>query len=283
MTLYVVTIFLWAATAFFVGMFLLEPGWNWLQSYNLRQAEKLSHHFRENGKPRDPVRLRRILLGIEIAAFIVGTLLALNPFFGLWGLGFAIFGMRYVARLLDMRELEKFDSQMIDIIYTMRNSLKAGMTLQQAMQMITTEFAPPASEQFRIVLREMQLGASIEEALNHLQERVPNGELKMMVNAIEILRQTGGNMVETFESLAETLKNRKRVEGKIKSLTAQGRIQAIMLCAMPFVMSLILYFLSRDFIAPLFNTVLGWVILTVVVMLVSTGWIIIQKVIAIEV
>ena len=206
-----------------------------------------------------------------------------HVFFGFWGVGFALFAIQYVAKLLHMREIEKFDSQMLDITYAFKNSLKAGMTLQQAMQLIANEFSAPASEEFKVALREIHLGASIEETLSHLQERMPNSELNIMVNAIEILRQTGGNMVETFETLAETLKNRKRVEGKIKTLTAQGRMQGIILCVMPFAMLFILYFLNRDYVTPLLSTALGWVILTVVVMLVSLGWFLITKVIAIEV
>ena len=119
--------------------------------------------------------------------------------------------------------------------------------------------------------------------MHHLVERVPNNDLKMMVDSIDILRQTGGNMVETFEGVAETLKNRKKVEGKIKTLTAQGRYQTIMLCAMPFVMLLILYFLNREYVQPFFSTFLGWLLLSVVVLLVVTGWVIINKLIAIEV
>jgi tight adherence protein B len=132
-------------------------------------------------------------------------------------------------------------------------------------------------------VREIQVGASIEEALHHLVERVPNADLKMMVGSVEILRQTGGNMVETFEGVAETLKNRKKVEGKIKTLTAQGRYQTLMLCAMPFVMLLILYVMNRDYVQPLFTTFLGWLILSVVVLLVVTGYVIINKITHIEV
>lgn len=281
--MYFATVFLWFLTGAWFALAILPWALEWIRGYNKRYAVRLAHFFRDEKNVADPARIRRFLVLGEVGGFVGGTVLSMNPIFGLWGLGFAIFAVQYVAKLLEMRDLEKFDGQMLDVVQTMKNSLKAGMTLQQAMQMIATEFQEPAREQFSVALREIQIGASIEEALHHLEERVPNSELKMMVNAIEILRQTGGNMVETFDTLAETLKNRKRVEGKIKSLTAQGRIQAIILCAMPFVMALILYFLSREYIQPLFNTILGWVILTIVLMLVSTGWVIIKKVITIEV
>jgi tight adherence protein B len=216
-------------------------------------------------------------------ALAIGLLLFRNLTFALWSLGFVLFTTYYVANLLHKRELERFDNQMVDITYAMKNSLKAGMTLQQAMTLIATEFTPPASDEFRIALGEIQLGASIEESLKHMDERLNNADFKLMVNAIEILRQTGGNMVETFENITETLKSRKRVEGKIKTLTAQGRMQAIILCAMPFVMAAMLYFLNRPYIEPLFTTILGNVLLTIVLLMVSSGWVIINKIITIEV
>lgn len=271
------------ATVFMILLFFWEDAWRRLKEFNAKYAARFAYHFRTDPRLANANNVAKLLFWAEVGAFVLATAVGLNPFFGLWGFGFAMFSVYYVAKLFDMRELGRFDDQMIDVTFAFKNSLKAGMTLQQAMQMIATEFAAPASEQFRIVLREVQLGASIEEALRHLEERMPNNELKMMINAIEILRQTGGNMVETFETLSETLKNRKRVEGKIKSLTAQGRIQALMLCGMPFAMMLILYFLSRSYIMPLFNHPLGWIMLTIVVLLVATGWMLIKKLITIEV
>jgi tight adherence protein B len=277
-----VEMFIYAA-GFVLILLFWHDGWLALGRFNQKQALRLSYHFKGDPRTKEPKKVARMLLWAEIAAFVFATAVGLNPFFGLWGFGFALFATSYTVKLLDMREISRFDDQMIDVTFAFKNSLKAGMTLQQSMQMISNEFTAPASEQFRIVLREIQVGASVEEGLHHLEERMPNNELKMMVNAIEILRQTGGNMVETFATLSETLKNRKRVEGKIKSLTAQGRIQALMLCGMPFAMMLILYFLSRSYIMPLFNHPLGWITLTIVVILVATGWMLIKKLITIEV
>jgi len=283
MALLSISVFLWFMTGLIFVLFFLEPVRQWLRNFHTRYAEKYSVHFRGDGKPADPRRIRTIFVSMEIGAFVIGFLMFGNPIFGLWALGFVFFSITYFAKLLHQRELDKFDDQMVDITYAMKNSLKAGMTLQQAMQLIATEFKPPASEQFKIAIREVQLGASVEEALKHLEERVNNEDFRIVVNAVEILRQTGGNMVETFENVTDTLKTRKRVEGKIKSLTAQGRMGAIILCAMPFIMALLLYFLSRDYIEPLFTTLLGNIILTIVLLLVSTGWVLIQKIISIEV
>lgn len=273
------TLLLWFCTGLVVALFFFDPLRGWARRFNDRYAAVYAHHFSRG----HVARVRRILIGAEIGSFVIGTALFLNVIFGLWATAATFFAIIYLARVLHHREAELFDDQMIDIAYAMTNSLKAGMTLQQAMHLMATEFRPPASEQFAIALREAQIGASVEDALRHIDERMPNQDFRVVVTAVEILRQTGGNMVETFELLVDTLKNRKRVEGKIKALTAQGRMSAIILCSMPFVMALMLYFMNRPYIQPLFTTVLGNIILTIVLLLVATGWLIIKKVITIEV
>lgn len=273
----------WAATAVALYWFFYERGSQWLRGFNERHSITIARYLLNEREETGGPRVRRVLWAMEVALFAIGLAISRHPLFGLWALGLGLFGIRYYGEYLKTRATERFDDQMVDIAFAFRNSLKAGMSLQQTMQMIATDFQPPASEQFRMATREIQVGASIEEALHHLVERVPNRDLKMMVGSIEILRQTGGNMVETFEGVAETLKNRKRVEGKIKTLTAQGRYQTIMLCAMPFVMLLILYFMNRSYVEILFSTFLGWCVLSLAVMLVATGWVVIRKITTIEV
>jgi tight adherence protein B len=278
-----VAVFAWFLFGLVIYVFFGDTLLAKAKAFNEKYAERYAHHFRKGEKKRDPAQVKKTLFWIELGAFLFGLLIMRSVIFSLWAVGFAFFVIYYTEKLLHIREMEKFDDQLVDVVYAMKNSLKAGMTLQQSMQLISTEFADPAAEQFRIALREVQIGASVEESLRHLEERMPNADLKIMVNAVEILRQTGGNMIETFENITETLKNRKRVEGKIKTLTAQGRMQAIILCAMPFAMLLMLYFLNREYVEPLFQTALGVVVLTVVLLLVSTGWVIIKKIITIEV
>jgi Flp pilus assembly protein TadB len=284
MVLFLIAVLLWFITGLIVTHYFGSSISGLIRKFNKRYAAEYAQAFRKRGAPANPERMGRILFWVEMGScFFAFLLLFVYPFFALWTIGAMLFGIAYIAKLLRMLEIEKFDDQMIDVTYAMKNSLKAGMTLQQAMAMVASEFQPPAAEQFGIAVREVQLGATVEESLRHIEERVPNLELKAIVTAVEILRQTGGNMIETFELIVETLKNRKRVEGKIKALTAQGRMSALILCSMPFFMALMLYFLNRPYIEPLFATKLGNLILTIVLLLVSTGWVLIKKLISIEV
>jgi Flp pilus assembly protein TadB len=273
----------WGVTAVVAYWWFYEPAWGWLNRFNETQASVIGPLVLNERKEIAVPKTKRALLWVEGTLFVLALLVSKHPLFGFWAVGMGLFGIRYFGKFAQERAASRFDDQLVDVAFAFRNSLKAGLGLQQTMQMIANDFRPPASDQFRMVVREIQVGASIEEGLHHLVERVPNNDLKMMVDSIDILRQTGGNMVETFEGVAETLKNRKKVEGKIKTLTAQGRYQTIMLCAMPFVMLLILYFLNREYVQPFFSTFLGWLMLSVVVLLVVTGWVIINKLIAIEV
>jgi len=273
----------WGATAVVTYWWFYAPASAWLDGFNLAQASVIGPVVSHERKEIAIEKTKRALLWIEGISFAIALIVSKHPLFGFWAVGITLFGIRYFGKFAQERAASRFDDQLVDVAFAFRNSLKAGMGLQQTMQMIANDFRPPASEQFRMAVREVSVGASIEEALHHLVERIPNNDLKMMVDSIDILRQTGGNMVETFEGVAETLKNRKKVEGKIKTLTAQGRYQTIILCAMPFVMLVILYFLNRDYVQLFFSTFLGWVLLSMVVVLVITGWVIINKLIAIEV
>ncbi len=278
-----VTMLLWAATAVAAYWWFYEPAREWLNGFNDAQAAIIGPQVSREIRDVAVAKTRRVLLWIEAGVFILALLISGHPLFGFWALGLGLFLIRYFGKYAQERSASRFDDQLVDVAFAFRNSLKAGLSLQQTMQMIAADFRPPASDQFRMAIREIQVGASIEEALHHLSERVPNRDLKLMVDSVDILRQTGGNMVETFEGVAETLKNRKKVEAKIKTLTAQGRYQTMMLCAMPFVMLSILYFLNHEYVQPFFSTFLGWLLLSAVVLLVVTGWVIINKLTAIEV
>lgn len=280
---YGVTLGFWALTAAVAYWFFFTPVSSWLDRFNEKQAKAMAPHLSDRPLEEATPRMKKILFWIEAGSFVLGFSVSQHPLFGFWAAGMTLFAIHYLAKVVRARAAERFDDQLVDVAFAFRNSLKAGLGLPQTMQMIANDFSPPAAEQFRIAVREIQLGASIEDALHHLVERVPNADLRMMVDSIDILRQTGGNMVETFEGVAETLKNRKKVEGKIKTITAQGRYQTMMLCAMPFVMLLILYFMQKSYIEPLFTTFLGWVLLSLVVLLVGTGWVVINKITAIEV
>ncbi len=230
-------------------------------------------------------RLVKVLLNLGIGvAFLMGMAVSGGALMtGMAFAGIAAFLPRFVIRMVRDLRLDAFDAQIIDVVTMIKNSLKSGLGLQQAFEMVANEFTAPASQEMALVLKEIRMGLDIDDALENLLKRIPNRELEMVVTSIVTLRKTGGNMVETFELIVHTIKERKKVEGKIKALTAQGKTQTRILLAMPFVMAGILTLMNPQFMNPLFNTLLGWVFLVVVGMMMVTGYLVIRKITTIEV
>lgn len=225
-------------------------------------------------------RLLDILLG---TAFLVGMIFSLNPMGGLFLAGLIGFMPVPFVRFLKARRWRAFDLQFLDGVNLMRNAMRSGLTLQQAIEVLTREMNAPISEEFDRVLKEVRLGRTVEEALVSLNERMGHPELDLVVSAVVTLRKTGGNLGDTFEVISKTIQERTRVEGKIRALTAQGMTQAYVLVAMPFVLGTLMFLIDPNYMSPMFSTILGWLLLGFIILLVSMGWIIIKKIVTIEV
>jgi len=159
------------------------------------------------------------------------------------------------------------------------NSLRSGLSLQQGIELVVEEMDAPISEEFATVVKETKLGLPFDEALQNLAERVPTPDLDMVVTAIVTIRETGANLAEVFDIIAHTVRERKKVEGKIQAMTAEGMTQGVMMCAVPPVLILTFYFLDPALIEPLFNTVLGILMLVIIVSLDAMGmWMILNTV-----
>lgn len=226
------------------------------------------------------VRLLRLALS---TTFVLGSLAALNPMGGIFLAALLAFVPVPAVRFLHARRWKAFDAQFLDGVNLLRNALKSGLTLQKAIEVLVREMQPPITEEFDRVLKEVQLGRTQEEALISFSERMQHPELDLVVSAVVTLRQTGGDLSETFEVISRTIQERNRVEGKIRALTAQGMTQAYILVAMPFVMGIVMFLIDPEYMSPMFSTILGWFLLILVTLMVGMGWLIIKKIVTIEV
>lgn len=188
----------------------------------------------------------------------------------------------WVGRQTQMR-LELFEKQLPDVLTLMANTLKSGLTLQQSLDICAREMAKPASHEFFLVVQEIKVGATPEEALQHLAERMPLQEIEMLVTTVTTLRQAGGNLTESFETIAKVIKERNAVKGKIKALTAEAMFQGKLLACLPFIFMLLLYATSREFVMPLFTDPIGWGIIVLILLFVSFGYWVMSKIVAIDV
>lgn len=228
--------------------------------------------------------LARIFWGVVAGMFLLTWAAGKpNPFVAMivGGLGYIAANV-WVARQTQMR-LDLFEKQLPDVLTMMANTLKSGLTLQQSLDICAREMAKPASHEFFLVVQEIKVGATPEEALQHLAERMPLQEIEMLVTTVATLRQAGGNLTESFETIAKVIKERNAVKGKIKALTAEAMFQGKMLAGLPFVFMALLYATSREFVLPLFVDPIGWGIIVLILLFVGFGYWVMSKIVAIDV
>ncbi|MEZ4704637.1 MAG: type II secretion system F family protein [Bdellovibrionota bacterium] len=196
---------------------------------------------------------------------------------------FGFFSLRMVLQFQFERRIQLFNEQLIDALTLMSNSLKSGMNLSQSIQIIIQEFPNPISQEFGLVLSQEKIGLTIDEALEKMLERIPSQDLSVAIHSILILRETGGDLSETFETIAQTIRERKKVSGKIKAMTQQGRTQGIGLLIIPFALMLLMYWVNPPMIIPMFTTQLGWIMIAMMLILQTLGALWIWKIVTIEV
>jgi tight adherence protein B len=195
----------------------------------------------------------------------------------------AFFAPRAYVGLRRGRRLKAFNSQLGDTINLMVNSIRAGYSILQAMRAVSDEMAPPISEEFGRVVQEVQLGIPLDDALAHMLRRVPSEDLDMMITAINIQREVGGNLAEVLESISFTIRERIRIKGEIKALTAQSRISGYMVALVPVVLAGVIYLINPEFMGLLFQHTCGHIMLGVAVLGIGAGFFVINKVVDIDV
>lgn len=181
------------------------------------------------------------------------------------------------------RRCSRFTDQMVDGLTIMANGIKSGSNAAQAMSRVVEIMGNPISQEFRLVLTQVQFGQSFEAALNDLGERIPRPDVQMFVTAINILKETGGNLAETFQTIVVVIRERQKVEKKIEAMTAQGLMQGLIVTMVPFVLAGIFYMVDPTFIAPMFSTTLGLILCFVILTLQIIGGIVIKKIVTIKV
>lgn len=224
------------------------------------------------------------IISVILFGFVAYLISRRNPLFGLGGGVVGFFAPRWYVGFLQGRRLNAFNAQLGDTINMMVNGLRAGYSVLQAMEAVAEEMAPPASEEFRRVVREVQFGLSMEEALRNMLRRVPSDDLDLMVTAMNVQREVGGNLAEVLDAISFTIRERIRIQGEIRALTAQGRYSGYIVSLLPVVVGVLIYVINPGFISPLFqDRVCGWPILGIAALGVILGNMVIRRIVNIEV
>ncbi|GAC1337800.1 MAG: type II secretion system F family protein [Candidatus Dormibacteria bacterium] len=226
------------------------------------------------------------VLAIAGTGVLIGLLLALrfaNPLFFLVGPPAAWLGSGFVLRFLQNRRARLFNRQLGDTIILLSNALKAGFSFAQALATVAKNASSPISEEFSRATREIQLGINVDDALTHMVERNKSEDFDLMVTAVQIQRVVGGNLAEILDTISHTIRERVRIQGEIRTLTAQARASGWIILVLPIALAGILSVISPSYFNPMFTETIGQVMLATGVVMMAIGYAIIQKITKIEV
>jgi tight adherence protein B len=193
------------------------------------------------------------------------------------------FGPRIYLTLQRNRRLQAFNNQLGDTISLMVNGIRAGYSVMQAMEAVSKEMGPPISVEFGRVVKEVQLGLTLEQSLANMLRRITSDDLDMMVTAINVQREVGGNLAEVLDAISYTIRERVRIKGEIRALTSYGRGAGNMLSAIPVILALVIYLINPDFMSLLFTDRCGWLLLGAAILGIVVGYLIIRKIVNIDI
>jgi tight adherence protein B len=220
-----------------------------------------------------------VVAGVGITYFLFGGGILLPAAAGVIG----FFGPRIYLRLRQRRRLNQFNDQLGDAINQMANGLRAGYSVMQAMDSVAQELPAPISTEFRRVVQEMQLGLSMEQALSNMLRRIDSEDLDLMITAINVQREVGGNLADILDVINFTIRERVRIKGEVRTLTAQGRASAYVITFLPVGLTLLLLVLNREYVMKLFTDVCGWIMVGTGILLIASGAFALMKITNIEV
>lgn len=202
------------------------------------------------------------------------------------GLVFGTLALMAPARLVAVlreRRRQKFNLQLVDALGGMSNALRAGFSINQAFETVVQNGEKPIAQEFGVLLQQMRVGMNFYDALQSLDKRVGSDDLTLVVTAIDIARRTGGNLTEIFDKISLTIRERMRIERRVMTLTAQGRLQGVIVACMPAVLGAAMTFIKPGLMIPFFKSVNGMVSVGITVLLIAVGWFFIRKIIRIDV
>lgn len=230
-----------------------------------------------------------MFLAAILVGFIVWFIGGKSILAGLAGAAVGLFLPRFYVNTQQSKRLVKFNDQLGDMLNLMVNGLRAGYSTMQAMEAVSKELPAPISDEFRRVVQEMQLGVPMQTALDNLLRRIPSEDLDLVITAINVQREVGGNLAEILDTISFTIRERVRIKGEIRVLTSQTMYSGRMLAMLPVAVIAILYFLNRAYMMEFFNPAnnarlpCGYIALGCVAILIVVGYVAMNKLADIEV
>lgn len=227
------------------------------------------------------INVKYIVLGTLLVFCVVGAMfgVAAGGFVGVllfvvffaMGLTFGLKMPGFVLNILKRQRGDKVNAQLMDALILLSNSLKSGMDIVQGFDMVSRDLKPPISDEFSLVIKNYKLGSPFEKALEGMEDRIDSRLLSYMVKAIVLQRQVGGNLTKIFERIVENIREESKLEEKLQAMTAQQRIQAIVVGVMPWVMVGVMFMFQPDTMISFYTSTIGIVVLFMCIVWIGIG------------
>lgn len=260
-----------------------------------RFLDQLTGHYIERLKPEfqalqlniQPMQF--VILQIVLAVLLLATGIVTGPDLLTkisMGILLGLIGFWLPSRWLKdqhKRRQARFAEQFADAAALIGNSVRSGLSLMQALEVLVREMDDPMAYEVYQVLQAVRVGQPLDTALEQWAERMKNADLEIFVTAVTIQRQTGGDLGHVLNTLASTIRQRQRIHGQIQALTAQGRMGAIVLSGLPIFMGVALYFINPDRMGLMFSDPLGWGMLGLSAITITAGYMSVRKIVDIDI
>lgn len=241
------------------------------------------------------LRLQDVFLFFDPSALwsgniVISLLLAVTVWLmtGLWWLallaGVLVFLLpNWLVARLRQKRLVRFDRQLPEMLLALAGALRAGAGLHAAIRQIAAQAEAPLSQELSLVQRQQRLGVSFEQSLDELFVRMPSEATGLLVSALKIATQSGGNLAEALDRIAQTLQSRQQIQGRIRALTSQGKMQAWVMAGLPFLLLGVLNRLDPDVMRLMWFHPVGWIVLAIILLLETLGVWLILKIVNIDI
>jgi tight adherence protein B len=224
-----------------------------------------------------------VIGGVAIAGFALTTLITGSPIFGLVAGGIGAFVPIFILKRAVAKRRRTLEKQLVEALVMISNALKAGFGLLQALDHAARQLDEPIAKELQQTIRDTQIGASVEDAINGLSTRVGSYDLEIVVTAILVQRNVGGNLSEILDGVAHTMRERERIRGEIQTLTVQQRLTGLVIACLPVGLALLFFVINPDYMQVLFDERIGQIMVAGAIVLEVVGAYVIKRIVNIEV
>jgi len=252
--------------------FLMQQIQSWQQKQEVKVAKEMDKMFYDKN-PKQIVMLYYIL---PLVLGFIGMIILKSPFFMIFGTLIGIAIPNFILKMRFKRRVQKFNDQLLDAINMLTSCLKGGLSLLQGFEVLVVEMPAPISQELGLVIRENKMGISLEDSLTRLNKRMNLEELGLVVNALLVARETGGELTKVFSRLSVTIRDNHKLKENIKTLTLQGRMQGVIMSFLPIVFVAWVLSVNKHHFDIMMNNDLGRMLLVGAVVLQICGMVLIK-------